>query len=220
MAKKKFSKEETKKWKKRIYDRERRFQAMTDAQKRVAIAKDVIAQLESGLIIKAKSGTYFASEGVNKAVAKAIQKSDDDWLDDIELDLRDVLVSEQPTCSACAVGSMFICATLRQDNFNVVGDDIDRSSMEGQLTYFEPDQLWAIEDAFESSWKLSDEETMTKGEESDKKRLIAIMQNIIDNKGTFDKKDRSRLPKLKRARREENESGCSNKSCRTCYPLY
>ena len=67
-------------------DRERRFKKMTKAQKRVAVAKDVIASLNTGLMV-ARQGVYFEAKD-------PVQGKPGD-------DLRDQLI-KSPNRTVCA----------------------------------------------------------------------------------------------------------------------
>jgi hypothetical protein len=179
-----------------VRDRERRFQNMNPSQKRVAVAKDVLAMIEARRI-RARAGTYLSLQRRVKGVKP-------------ETEVQEILL-ESPTCTACAVGSIFVCTMLRNDNLTInefTGDPtIDRGEMDrdalgsGDGLYdavawlFSKGQLALIEAAFEGGYVNCypdyGSDTEARAEKfhdtytSDEKRLAAIMQNIIDNKGTF-----------------------------------
>jgi len=125
------------------------FERLSPAKKRVFIAKDVLAQIDLNRI-QAVSGVYFESETLN------------DIVDDVRFEGKSAskqlqtIFRKVETCTACALGSMFLCGVetanklkLNQtdivDNRGVVSDDI--------YTYlsrfFDMRQLVVIESAFE-----------------------------------------------------------------------
>jgi hypothetical protein len=127
--------------KKEIRDRERNFKKMTKAQKRVAIAKDVLGQLRQGTI-EAESGSWCPilddirfDRTVNKQVNKTIDTDGQYVYGDMEKVTRKVkkalanvevrsmilegMAAQQENCSACALGALFTCAVLRKDELSV-----------------------------------------------------------------------------------------------------
>lgn len=175
------------------------FEKLTPAQKRVTIAKDVIAQVKLGKI-KAQRGTY-----VEHGVVEG---------------------NKIDSCTACALGSLFACAIDKPALKNFVEEEIglesgdtdfyydNQSEMQQALSpYFDVFQLELVESAFEqtaTNIDSADYEEIVTGEDSEwritdpkirklvdkavafgnkfvgsKQRLIAIMQNIVTNKGTF-----------------------------------
>lgn len=116
-------------------------------------------------------------------------------------------------CKACAIGAMFVCA-VDKPNFKidlvdgfpyseVSTDDhmegVEWSNMRDALSsYFTVEQLGLIESAFECTMKRASAyfadvltlDQFTKAQKFGRKykvanRMIAIMKNIIRNKGTF-----------------------------------
>lgn len=176
------------------------FAKLPKAQKRVAIARDVIAQVKLGMI-DVQQGKYLGD------VVK------------VEDDNGNVVGVEK--CTACALGSLFACAVNKpalkldlDDALPAYGySGADDDSMREQLgDVFSEDQLRLIESAFEMDDFLEGDdskyqdvieddgtwtgETVFKGRlkkavdfgeryTSDKRRLIAIMENVIENNGTF-----------------------------------
>lgn len=180
-----------------IAQRERKFKAASPAQKRVMIAADVIAQIKAKRFRPEsltwvdpvrKNGDYF-DMGAAAGTAAPVR----------ELFLENKI----PACACCALGALFMSCTL-YNNKTTVGKfedemvdfkDIVRSGRfrNGLTSFFSRDQLRLIEIAFEGG-----DGAFTPGNDDDyndakdwvrsfdvKKRLIAIMENIIDNKGTF-----------------------------------
>lgn len=163
------------------------FARMTASEKRVAIAKDVIAWLNTGKI-KASPGTYLE---VTKAV------SDEATGDTVGIQ----------KCNACALGAVFACAVEKVPTINLAdaeewGNEYAPEKMQELLSpYFSTEQLYTIENAFERavvSGLEGDNEyeqewcdltkralAFNKGVRSKKERLVRIMKNIIRNGGEF-----------------------------------
>ena len=168
------------------------FKKTTKAQKRVMSAKDVLAQ------IKAKR--YFAESGewVNP-LWSGDQKSIDIKLNP-NSSIKDAFKSKAiNSCQVCALGGLFMSCTNLNNNTTVqdlkdetyMGDlvaDDDKIS-NGLNRIFTQKQLMLIETYFEGGegyFKGDDEKTQTFLESyNDDERLKMIMQNIIDNNGTF-----------------------------------
>jgi hypothetical protein len=169
------------------------FKKATKAQKRVMIAKDVLAQ------IKAKRYFPESGEWVNPLW------SDDQKSIDIQLDpnssIKDAFKSKAiNSCQVCALGGLFMSCTNLNNNTTVedlltkefyigdlVSDDVKISN--GLNRIFTQKQLILIESYFEGSqgyFKGDDKKTFVFLENyNDDERLEMIMQNIIDNNGTF-----------------------------------
>jgi hypothetical protein len=162
------------------------FAKMTAAEKRVQIAKDVIAQLDAGKL-RAKRMRW---------VAEPIIGAPDE-------EVRDALGDS--TCHACALGAAFVCAVRRADKLTirdafgwdplVDGEGNAHLSVGGQLVFdylkrfFSVDQLSMIETAFEGGKgeaEHSDEAARwASGIRSAETRMRLVMKNIIANKGAF-----------------------------------
>jgi hypothetical protein len=161
-----------------------KFEKATPAQKRVMIAKDVILQIRAKKFI-AESGTYFH---LNKDAGNE------------PVELRNIICEEQTTCNVCAIGGAFASAVRITNNFKMKGhgayfEDIYKKSE----PIFGGKNLTLMETAFEqgvvgyyAKAKIS-KSLLEKAESfrsrkkimTDEKALIAIMQNIIKNNGTF-----------------------------------
>jgi hypothetical protein len=171
------------------------FKKATKAQKRVMIAKDVLAQI--------KLKRYFAESGEwVRPLWSGDQKSIDIKLDP-NSSIKDAFKSKAiNSCRVCALGGLFMSCTNLNNNTTVqdlknetyIGDlvaDGDKIS-NGLNRIFTQGQLMLIESYFEGGegyfrYDLgSDEKAETFLESyNDDERLKIIMQNIIDNNGTF-----------------------------------
>lgn len=169
------------------------FARSSAANKRVAIAKDVIAWLNTKKI-RATPGEYLA-------VTKGVENPDGD------------MVGVQQ-CNACALGAVFACAVDRVKTIDLTAaldgwsGTYDDNSMRSMLKpYFTTEQLVMIENAFERRIvePLNGDEpnygdgpeylvgnprsikalNFNKGVRSPKERLTRIMKNIIRNGGEF-----------------------------------
>jgi len=141
------------------------FEKMTDAQKRVAIAKDVIAQLDAGIYMPFSN--YFFIEG-----------SPTQQLDDKSI--------RGTPCFVCAKGAFFVS---RFGKFNglpkMVPFEIGtRARALHRLPEFPASISRDIEQCFECYDPYKHLASVTADD-----RLRIIAQNIIDNKGDFKPKE-------------------------------
>jgi hypothetical protein len=166
------------------------FSKLTRAQKRVRIAQDVLAQLESGEI-SATHGIYLENKNRNKMVAKNA---------DGDTELCDILNSTQ--CRVCGIGALFVGAVKLADRLKI--RDLNRKSSSDygrgydvrQLwsddirsylhRFFSKDQVAAIEAAFERGVvEHVAARVFAPKVKGAKNRMRLIMENIIVNGGTF-----------------------------------
>ncbi len=177
---------------KRIKDRERRFKKASPASKRVMIAKDVLSDIATRKLV-ARSGSW-----VNMAIFGPSDK-----------ELQEILITKNE-CQVCALGAVFVCAAKRADDITVGeayglnhGATVGWAVLDNYLSrFFERDQLILIEQAFEGGGgyfgeygygrrqgngvKGRDRATEFCGVNSSyEDRIVAIMRNIIKNKGEF-----------------------------------
>jgi hypothetical protein len=170
---------------------------LTKAEMRVAIAKDVIAQ------IKAKK--YNPVQGC--WVIWVDGPDYDDWLVDNSANCRvDVqkYTKSIKKCNVCALGSLFVSAVNKYNNVygtymtvstDQVFDTSETNNRSPLLRYFTINQMRLIEYTFEGGMGAVyfDDLKQMKGKADafysqypdDKDRLLAIMKNIIKNNGTF-----------------------------------
>ncbi len=137
-----------------IARRNKIFSAATAAEKRVLVAKDVIAQIKlkrvvpaSGVWIDPKRYEPLNLVGDETVAAQSIQ--------------RDLLTGELDRCSCCALGAVFVSCTLFNNQTTVkdldnarfgLGDSVeeDEKLSNGMNRVFSRAQLALIEQAFES----------------------------------------------------------------------
>lgn len=182
------------------------FNALTPAQKRVTIAQDVLAQLDSKAII-ATVGNWFNMTGEFNYDNTA----DTNNLSIKDKDIQDFISNKE--CEACGIGSLFVAAIKRCDNFKVNklqsftetinGGVFAEVQMEDIFKYlqrwFEKDQLKLIEQAFElgDGWFHDNKNKEAMAYFSDvpdpEARMRLIMKNIIHNKGRFNLKTKFKI---------------------------
>lgn len=171
------------------------FSKLSKAQKRVRIAKDVLAQLASGKFVPTP-GTYVdvSDVDISEDGGQAKVYAGDHQLQELYEDAK--------SCSVCAIGSIFVSAVQIADNLTSIEaeSDFDGSHPEiGKMfdyigKFFTTEQLDLIESAFEADWDLepgiiSHElclmvRKLYKGKDPET-RMKLIMQNIIHNDGEF-----------------------------------
>jgi hypothetical protein len=182
--------------------RNRLFAKATPAGKRVLIAEDIIAQ------IKAKRFRPKAGVWVNPVNEKNTENIELDIKFNGTAPVRELFLEKKiPACECCALGALFMSCTL-YNNQTTVNDftkevilDFQETVEDGKFTngltgFFSRAQLKLIEIAFEGGYGAFDTDRMSNTKAlrvvsweeklpDDQKRLVAIMNNIINNKGTF-----------------------------------
>jgi len=150
------------------------YEKATPEQRRVMIAKDALQQIKNGRITPTE-GTYV------KLWGETLDRGEP---------LQPVLFKDGPiTCNCCAKGALFISAVRLSNRWT--GDPTGIGSHEINRLVEWPDsnyreievafELWTEEYPWSKKWlrKYPDKEP----------RLVAILRNIIRNKGTFKKGD-------------------------------
>src|SRR5271154_2955962 len=149
------------------------------AQERIAIAKDALKWIRAG-VLEPSEGVYVRPQHQPTA-----EQSD--------LQLRDVVLGH---CRVCAKGAIFLAKAVRYDN--VLAKDWsggNSQTTDSLQEHFDLDQLTLIECAFEG-WVRTAEDVLGgdagqkvksffRANPDEKKRLVAILKNIIKNQGTF-----------------------------------
>ena len=170
------------------------FKKATKAQKRVMIAQDVLAQLKAKRYV-AESGCWVQAN-YNPTVTLAEIKYHDSVQ---ELFAEKTIQS----CNVCALGGLFMSCTNFNNNtlleeLDDVSEDLgnlidEEEKLSNKLnSIFSTNQLKLIEMYFEANggfFQEDDEddriEVFYNKYPSDKKRLQLIMENIVENEGTF-----------------------------------
>jgi hypothetical protein len=176
------------------------FEKLSPSDKRVAIARDVLAQLDAGRIT-AEAGVYVRSFDLVNLIEESAK----------DAQLQNLL-PEVEECNVCALGSMFICGVNIANKLPVKGlttfeEEVSGSDAKKYLRrFFTNGQLGLIESAFETGDMLDNYSRVSQHDANllraailfgqlfdleddyqtgDELRLRAIMENIIVNKGTF-----------------------------------
>lgn len=169
-----------------IEESNKNFQNLSDAKKRVAIAKDALEQVLAKNY-KVKTGQYVTFLGSGSP----IEKSE-------ELDVPPACNLQDVKCQVCARGALFVSA-LRKDASiepeTLPSEDyLDNDAItETENNYFSREQIDLIESAFETNTfcdEAPEELVMAavlygKSLGNKDERLVAILKNIIRNKGEF-----------------------------------
>jgi hypothetical protein len=163
---------------KRIEKSNDKFQAATKAQRIVMVSKDVLAMLELNRM-KAHKGFY-----VKMPQLSALPE-------DTTCQLQDILkMPDLPTCEVCAIGAGMLASTLRLNQVEVSTFDLRNGSKfftytpwsfskdmsQRAMDVFSRELLCEMEKAFEGGWYNYRRLRVSS-------RLVAIYQNLIDNKG-------------------------------------
>lgn len=169
--------------------RKQKFDLLSNREKRVLIAKDVIKWIRSGMLRPGTGGYLNRGDFIRSG-----RKSTDEICDLL-------LEGKVKNCHVCAKGAMFLADIIRRDNFTVADLGFYFNSNIPRVNYFTEHQKNLIETAFEGSnycmkWDNDKDEFKTsplagkainfsKIYKKSEDRLIAIMKNIIKNNGTF-----------------------------------
>ncbi len=146
---------------------------MGEAELRVAVAKDVLKQVQAKKYVATK-GVYINTKSFKP-----------------NCELQPQLISKKaPVCEVCGIGSAFL-SLVRLDNAFKAQDEagfVYENDMRDRLKkVFFVEQLWLIEDNFERQANEKDRKDLDINHDEDKPTdiLIKIMKNIIKNKGTY-----------------------------------
>lgn len=158
------------------------FESASPEQKRVMLAKDALSQL--GKTTEASAQRFITFHGIHTRVKKG---------DELQKVLPKI-----DLCGVCALGSLFVSQVRMANNCKLSAGEITcgmvfmEKRVKQMEKYFSKEQLHLIEYAFEggaglyrtSEYSDNAMEFYNK-HTSDKKRMVAILKNIIRNKGTF-----------------------------------
>jgi hypothetical protein len=156
-------------------ERNAAFRKLSRKERRTAIARDVVAQLDAGRYL-AKARAYFK---VRHGVAEKFDG-----------DVQRIGAARDVSCSVCALGAGAVSRARLGDQVAVdEGESLD--AYEALRCAFSDVELYRMECAFEL-WTMYDDagrndEPSSFGArfQSPRQRLRAIWQNVIDNGGKF-----------------------------------
>lgn len=169
-----------------IKRRNEQFAQLSPSEKRVQIARDVLAQLRSKRLI-ATSGTWLTGDSGDSLYESAdIEKN---------VELQTVLKNREQ-CEGCALGGMFMCAVERHNKLKIGDLESPTSGEAGEddaikylRKFFSEEQLNEIEAAFEQGGGARSGSATAVNFAGDiddeEERMRLIMENIIVNKGRF-----------------------------------
>jgi hypothetical protein len=140
---------------KSIAEMNREFEGLTPAEKRVRIARDVLAQLREGKIVPTQ-GMYLAGR-----VFAAVRYDDFGASEKLDSVIRSRM-GKGEQCNVCALGAVFTAAVLRADGLTV--DEIREKGVGARpdwylKDFFTDEAMDAIETAFEVNKVWSGGET-------------------------------------------------------------
>lgn len=166
----------------------KKWEEMSRAERRVAVAKDVIKAIHAGKVRAGHSGYVTPqqcdSDSGYKAIAPREGEDDKKW--------ANRLLGE--SCTVCARGAMMLCKVAKHDGFDLSSlemfhpwSSVGREHTNQALSdCFTVGQLRLIEECYEG-W--DEDRAWVENHRDPESRLIAIMQNIIDH-GTLKPKVR------------------------------
>jgi hypothetical protein len=159
-----------------------KFGKLTAAQKRVAIAKDVLKQIKARKLI-IRTGNF-----VDVPIDYYFEEHNKQYLNSS---------SAQP-CTVCAIGAAIVCGIRLFNEVSFKGDVTPEESWPLIRHFFSANQAVLIEAAFEcgghyshsygpwpSDVDVSAARQFGEKYDSDEDRAIAIFQNIVANNGVF-----------------------------------
>jgi hypothetical protein len=194
------------KLKREIAKRNKLFAAADHAEKRVLIAKDVIAQIKLGRF-KAATQTWVTPNVLRKPGADHSGGVDLTREFGYDAPVRELFLDKKiASCDCCALGAMFMSCTLY--NNNQTAEDFEEEvnwDFDGRVEgyhggfangldkFFSHSQLALIEAAYEGGDGAFSAPKSKQTAVYDwigslpnaEKRLVAIMENIIENNGKF-----------------------------------
>lgn len=143
-------------------------------KRRMKLAKDVIAHIRAKLI-KPVTATYFELSGNRSSKVQA-----------------DIAIKEE-SCEACAIGSLFVADVMLRDRATLHDAENEGFRRKRLLQHFGGEQLGLIESAFECytlysvGWSDLGPKAVRFGGRylTSRGRMLAIMNNIVKNKGQF-----------------------------------
>jgi hypothetical protein len=156
---------------KAISEKNKAFSKMTKMEKRVALAKDVIASIKSKHYI-AENGTYL----------DVVKKKNLDYLHSYDLE---TIKRSDVSCHVCAIGSLFVSTMKKKKNGKL--DDVDSDEMiHAMKGIFTHSEMRLLEEIFEGGSNQDANIFYERYAADDSKgRLLGIMKNIVKNNGNF-----------------------------------
>ncbi len=172
----------------------------TKEEMRVEIAQDVLKALKTKRINASHNGYMTADDEKLADLASAWEEEDLEAL----MKLSQEEYSPPKACDVCAIGAVFVAAVDRHDALKL--SEVYKNSIDGDIgddlmlpylnKWFEDSQLRLMEYAFENEFHGTNydgpDDDVCKAAEAFYEfydepgdRVTAIMNNIIENKGTF-----------------------------------
>lgn len=176
--------------------RNRRFEKKSLSEQRLAIARDVIEQIEAGDLTAASA--YFASSDLSRFEDRIFRRES---LGEVD---ASVVLPQVADCRVCGIGSLFKCAVENANSLpikDLLHGDTRENEVRYLRTWFSKEQLNLVEDFYERHTRWQDYhssytrvgarsgkpvgDSPIMAMEHDGTRLKMIMENIIANNGKF-----------------------------------
>lgn len=157
------------------------FDSLPENEKRITLAKDVIALLASKKILTQNYSTYIYN--------KKLLSNEVEFPDPENIELK--LIFEEYPCYVCAKGALFVADIMRNNNcfvtnarlFGVLKEAEDKIE-ERLVETFNETNLNELERYFEG-WHTDSARKFKTEHQDPEQRLIILMENIIANDGRF-----------------------------------
>ncbi len=163
-------------------------------QKRVDIAKDALSQVKAEKYTVLSSNGYVESGKLEDIINKALDSCElftGKKAEDVELKTYiDTAIKIAP-CEVCAKGALFLSSIRKFNNFSLAearDSGLNESASYKIQEIFGEENADRIEEYFEKNDPTYGENYENQWSDKypdDKDRLIAILKNVIANKGTF-----------------------------------
>jgi len=153
------------------------FSKLPEWKQRVKIAKDVIIQLKQKKLI-AEGGVFVRPYEIKST-----------YINHKHSQINNLINKKIVACNVCAKGSLFMAHIMKTNHCTLMeARTTGNYSISKRLTMFSQEQLNKIEQVFEGYFDNGSKEKGNKFFKrylNEHNRLIAIMKNIIKNKGEF-----------------------------------
>ncbi len=180
---------------KKVVVKNKKKEVLTALQKkRVTIAKDALKQVQLEKYKVLSGNGYVVNDELEDEINTLQQEIENKGEDSCKVELRehlDSILGKVQKCEVCAKGALFLSAIRKFNNFSLSDaswDGVDGEASDQTRKIFGRKNADLIENYFEHSdpYKYFDNDSYkwSYGYEDDE-RLILILKNVIENKGTF-----------------------------------
>lgn len=157
---------------KRVERDTKAFEALPPWKKRVTMAQDALLWLKAG-VLRGESGTYVALADDNPLSSLSDILAYNPELEGAQA--RDLVLGP---CVVCAKGALLVAKAVRANHVTL--GELSSYDNDYLSDYFDEEEIDAMEAAFEHR-----DDPWRQAIEDDTKRLTAILENIVRNRGRF-----------------------------------